>query len=177
MLIIPRLCYNKVMTYDINPLDTNFVFQIGEPIMLILIIFTLVAGGLGFIGRVAHLTNLDIQAGKWLSRFAAITLYVGLFWIGLSMIISYFGTSVLDVINGAILITAAIVSLVKRAYSDQRSANHSLVLAYGFLGFIIIWGLIYGSVMHSLPKQFLDAIGNAINPEFFPALLRVWGWG
>ena len=164
------------MTYDINPLDTNIIFQIGEPIMLILISFTLVAGILGLIGRTIHSNSLDIQASKWLSRFAATTLYVGLVWVGLSMIISYFGTSVLDMINGAILITAVIVSLVKRAYSEQREANHILAIAYGFLGFIIMWTLIYGSVMDSLPKPFLDAIGNSIKPEFFTDLIRAWGW-
>lgn len=163
------------MNYDINPLDANVVFQIGEPIMLILIVFVLISGLLGFIGRVARITSLDIQAGKWLSRFVATLLYVGLFWLGLSMLISYFSVSVLDVINGAILITGAVVSLVQRAYSNQQAANRSLAFTYAFLGFILIWYFVYGSVMGSLPPKFLSAIGNALQPEFFGHLMKAWG--
>lgn len=172
------MCYNKLMdrAYDINPLDANFIFQVGQPIIIVLFAFVLITGVLGFVGRVMSITTLDVQAGKWLSRFTAILLYVVLFWLGLTMLISYFGRSVLDVINGAILLTGAVVSLVQRAYSDQRAANRTLAFAFGFLGFVFLWHFIYGSVMYNLPAQFLSAIGNALQPEFFTHLFKAWGW-
>lgn len=161
---------------DINPLDPNIIFQFGAPVVIILIVFVLVTGLIGFAGRVAGVTVLDVQGGKWMSRFLAVLLYVVLFWLGLSMLISYFGRSVLDVINGAILLTGAVVSIVQRAYSDQHAANRTLAFTFGFLGVIFLWYFIYGSVMHNLPAQFLSAIGNAIQPEFFLHMFKAWGW-
>lgn len=173
------MCYNVSMdtAYDINPLDANVVFQIGQPIVAILIGFTLIAGLLGFIGRLASLMTLDVQGEKWMSRFLVALLYTTLFWLGLSMMISYFGVSVLDVINGAILLVGAATSLIQRATSNQQGANRTLAFTYGFLAFVFLWYFIYGSIMHDLPGQFLTAIGNNIHPKFFTSLFKVWGWG
>lgn len=162
--------------YVINPLDANLVFQIGEPIMVILIILVAIAGLLGFIGRVGGIMVLDVQGGKWLSRLATILFYTTLFWLGLSMLISYFGASVIDVINGAILLTGAVTSLIQRAYSNQRGANRTLAFMFGFLGFIFLWHFIYGSVMSDLPAQFLSTVGNAVMPHFLTDLFKIWGW-
>lgn len=172
------MCYNGTMqtAYDINPLDANVVFQIGQPIVAILLGLTLVAGLLSFIGRTMSLNALDVQAGKWLSRFLVIFLYTVLIWLGLSMMISYFGNSVVDVVNGAILLVGAGTSIVQRVTSDQQGANRTLGFIYGFLVFIFLWYFIYGSIMKDLPGQFLSAIGNNIQPKFFGSLFKVWGW-
>lgn len=163
--------------YEINPLDANVIFQIGQPIVVILLALVLITGAVGFAGRLTGQMTLDVQGSKWLSRFAAVLLYVILFWLSLSMLFSYFGTSVVDVVNGAVMLVCAITSLVQRATSDQRTSNRSLAFGFAFLLFIFLWHFIYGSVMSNLPAQFLSAIGYQLQPDFFTHLFKAWGWG
>ena len=142
--------------------------------MLILIVFTAIAGLLTFIGHAANLINLDAIASKWLSRFAVITLYAGLIWLGLSMIISYLGESPIDAVNGFFLLLFTVISIVKRITSDQPGANHFLFFAYGFLIVIIAWTFIYNAI--NIPKEVTEAVGNTFKPTFFTDLLRFWHW-
>ena len=165
------------MNYETNPLNSDVIFSIGQPILLILIVFTAVSGLLAFIGRTGNLTSLDITANRWFGRFAAATLYTALGWLGLTMIISYVGNSVLDIINGAILLLGLVVSLVKRATSDQMGANRILAATYGFLAFILVWHFIFGAINGAIPAEAQDAANSFFKPHFFTDLFHYWHWG
>lgn len=162
------------MDYDINPLHSNILFNIGQPLLIILAVFTAVAGLLTLIGHLAHLTTLDAIASKWLSRFTATTLYTFLIWLALSMIISYVGNSVLDLVNGIIILTGVVVSLAKRASSDQIGANRALVFTFAFLAVILIWHFIYGAI--NVPKDVTESVGDIFRPQFWNDLFRLWHW-
>ena len=162
--------------YEINPLNSNVFFSIGQPIMVILISFTAVAGLLLLISRVAQLGALEITASRWAERFLLITLHTGLIWLGLSMIISYISISIMDTINGAILISGAIASIVRRATSDQYKANHSLVFTFSFLAAVILWTFVFDSVLNALPITFRESIADTWRPTFFKDLFSLWHW-
>lgn len=164
------------MNYDTNPLSANVVFNIGQPIVLILICFTAVAGLLLLAGKLTKVYNLESIASRWTERFLLATLHVGLIWIGLSMVVSYISTGVMDTVNGVVLISGAIISLVRRATSDQRKANKTLVITYIFLAAVLLWTFIFANVLNALPSQVRDAVADTFRPTFFKDLFTYWHW-
>ena len=162
--------------YTTNPLNSNVFFSIGQPILLILIVFTGVAGLLLLISRIAKLTGLEIFASRWFERFLLITLHTGLIWLGLTMVISYISTNAIDTINGAILISGAIISIVRRATSDQRRANHTLFVTFIFLAAAILWTFIFTSILNGMPATFRDSVADTFRPTFFKDLFAFWHW-
>lgn len=163
-------------SYETNPLSSNIFFSIGQPIIIILIVFTGLAGLLLLISRVAKLGGLELFSERWFERFLLITLHTVLIWLGLSMVISYISTSIMDVINGVILISGAITSIVCRATSDQQKGNRSLVITFGFLIAVIIWTFIFQNVLNALPATFRDSVADTWRPTFFQDLFRYWHW-
>lgn len=164
------------LSYETNPLNTNVFFNIGQPLMVILIIFTIVAGILTLVARASNLPKLDLIASHWFSYLSVSTLYMGIFWIGLSMFISYVGKSVLDTINSVILLIILAASLIKRASSDQPGANRALLTAYIFLGVFIIWSFVSGPLINALPEEARAASSTVFQPTFFTDLFRLWRW-
>ena len=165
------------MLMDINPLEANVVFNVGQVLILILGAFTIVAAIFKGIFKLTDQAGPEGLAEKWLERFFIGLLYTGLVWLGLSMIISYFGVSVIDVVNGVLLIGMMITSVVKRVSSDQEGANKTLAFSYVALAVMLIWHFIYGSVMHNFPVAFLSSVGDHIMPSFFTDVFKLWGWG
>lgn len=164
------------MDYSTNPLNSNVFFSVGQPIMLILISFTAIAGLLTLISRLVRVTGLEIVAERWFERFIIITLHAGLIWLGLTMVISYISTNVIDTINGVVLLSGAIISIVRRASSDQRKANKSLAITYIFLAAVLLWTFIFANVLDALPITFRDAIADTFRPGFFKNLFTYWHW-
>ena len=162
--------------YISNPLDSNVFFSIGQPIMIILICFTAIAGLILLISHLAKLGGLELVAERWAERFLLITLHAGLIWLGLTMVISYISTHIIDTIAGLVLIFGAITSIVRRATSDQQKANHSLIATYIFLVAIILWTFIFASILDSLPFQVRDSIADTWRPAFFKDLFTFWHW-
>lgn len=162
---------------EINPLDANFIFQIGQPILAILIGLTLIIGGIGFFARTFQHTRLDIEMSRWLSRLMATLLYTILIWLGLSMMISYFSTSIIDVINGSLILAAVVISLVKRAYQEQDSANRYIAIGFALIGVFLLWHFIYNSVIAARVANIDSALGDMFRPVFFTDLFRAWRLG
>lgn len=168
--------FAATLSYEINPLNSNVWFNIGQPLMVILLIFTAVAGILTFVARASNLTKLDLVASRWLSYLATATFYFGLIWLGLSMLISFAGKSLLDTINGALVLILTFISLVKRFGSDQTGANRFLIGAYVFLGLVLIWTFASGAVLGALPEEVRAASGDIFQPNFFSDLFHLWRW-
>lgn len=162
--------------YIANPLNSNVFFSIGQPIMCILLVFTGIAGLLLLISRLAKLGGLELVAERWAERFLLITLHTGLIWLGLSMVISFVSLSIMDTINGLLLISGAITSIVRRATSDQQKANRTLVITFAFLALAILWTFIFSSVLDALPFQIRDSISDTWRPQFFKDLFSFWHW-
>jgi len=162
--------------YIANPLNSNVFFSIGQPVMLVLISFTAIAGLLLLISKLAHLGGFELVAEKWAERLLLITLHTGLIWVGLTMVISYISTSIIDTISGVILIIGAITSIVRRVSSDQPKANRSLIITYIFLAAVILWTFIFANVLSALPVTFRDSIADTWRPTFFKDLLSFWHW-
>ena len=164
------------LSYETNPLNGNFFFNICQFLMIVLIVFTIVAGILTIVARASNLPKLDITASRWFTYLSVSTLYLGVLWIGLSMFISYVGKSVLDTINSIILLIILASSLIKRASSDQQSANRILLIAYIFIAVFIVWSLISGPIISALPEEFRAATGTVFQPKFFTDLFHLWHW-
>lgn len=162
--------------YIANPLNANVLFSIGQPVMIILIVFTAIAGLLLLIGRLAKLGGLELVAERWAERLLLITLHTGLIWLGLTMVISYISLSVMDTINGLVLISGAVTSIIRRATSDQQKANRTLIITFAFLAVAIVWTFIFSSVLDALPFQMRDAISDTWRPTFFKDLFSFWHW-
>lgn len=162
--------------YVSNPLNSNVFFSIGQPIILVLISFTALAGLLFLISKLAKLGGFELVATKWAERILLITLHTGLIWIGLTMVISYISTNIIDTINGVILIIGATTSIVHRATSEQQKANRSLIFTYVFLAAIILWTFIFANVLSALPATFRDSIADTFRPQFFKDLFTFWHW-
>ena len=164
------------MNYDINPLNSNLVFSVGQPIIIILFVFTAIAALLTFIGKSANLVGLEVFASKWLSRFAATFLYFILIWASLTMIISYAGSYAFDVVVGVILLAGVIFSLVKRATSDQVGANRALFFMYGLLIAALVWHFIFLAINTGAPSEGTEIITDNFVPHFYSDLFRYFGW-
>lgn len=159
---------------DVNPLDTNLVFSYGQLALIVVVALLALSAVTGFVARIAGLTRLDIETEKATSRLLAIFLYAVLIWLGLSMLIGYLGNSILDVINGIILLVGVVTSLIQRGTSDQASANRTLAFLFGFVAVMILWSFIYGAVMDALPKTFVDSVGREFHTSFFSDALKYW---
>lgn len=162
--------------YDSNPLNSNVFFNIGQPVMLVLISFTAIAGLLLLISRVAKLGGFELVVNKWAERLFIITLHAGLFWLGFTMVISYISTNAINTINGVILISGAVTSIVRRATSDQGRANRTLVITYIFLAAALLWNFIFTSVLDGLPATVRDSVADTFRPTFFKDLFSFWHW-
>lgn len=162
--------------YTSNPLDSNIFFGIGQPIMLILLSFTAIAGLIFLISKIGKLSGLEIAVEPWLKRFLLITLHVGLIWLGSSMLISYLSLSAIDAIAGAALLLGAVTSTVYHITSDNRKARHTLVISYAFLAAIMLWAFIFSGVLDALPFQIRDVISDTWRPAFFKDLFSYWRW-
>lgn len=162
--------------YIANPLNSNVFFSIGQPIMCILLVFTGIAGLLLLISRLAKLGGLELVAERWAERFLLITLHTGLIWLGLSMIVSYISTNVMDTIIGAVLLSGAITSIVRRTTSDQQKGNRTLVITFIFLAAAILWTFIFSNILDALPFQIRDSISDTWRPQFFKDLFSFWHW-
>ena len=162
--------------YTINPLNSNIFFSIGQPIMLILIVVTALAGLFLLISHLAKLGGLELVAIKWSERIFLTTLHAGLIWLGFTMVVSYISINAIDTINGVILISGAVTSFVRRITSDQRRANRTLFITYVFLAVALLWTFIFASVMNGLPATFRDSFANTFRPEFFKDLFTYWHW-
>lgn len=162
--------------YTINPLNSNIFFGIGQPVMLILIIFTAIAGLFLLISRIAKLGGLELVATKWAERFLLITLHAGLFWLGFSMVISYISTNAIDAVVGIVLVSGAVTSIVRRATSDQRRANRTLFVTFIFLAAAILWTFIFTSILNGMPATFRDSVADTFRPVFFKDLFAFWHW-
>ncbi|MBQ3325967.1 hypothetical protein IJG79_02370 [Candidatus Saccharibacteria bacterium] len=161
---------------EVNPLDANVIFKIGFPILIIILVFLVLCALIGFFARVGGMTRLDIETGKWTSRFVLIFIYSVLTWLSLSMLIGYLGNGILDVVNGALLFVGMTTSIIQRATGNQPGANRSLAFTFGFLAVMIVWNFIYGAVMDALPAEFMDTIGSEFHADFFNDLLKYIGW-
>ena len=164
------------LSYETNPLNSNVFFSICQFLMILLIVFTIVAGIITLVARASNLPKLDITASRWLTYLSVSTLYLGVLWIGLSMFISYVGNSVLDTINSIIILIIFASSLIKRASSDQQSANRTLLIAYIFIAVFIVWSLVSGSLISALPEEFRTVSGTVFQPKFFTDLFHLWHW-
>lgn len=166
--------YNMVM--DINPLETNVIFNVGQVLMLILSAFTIVSAIFKGIFKLTDQVKPETLAEKWLERFLLALLYTGLLWLGLSALTSYFGESLIDIINGAVILIMMAVSIVQRATSEQRNANRTLVFAYAWIAVVILWHFIFGSVVHNFSPEFVRSVGEHVMPNFPTDVLKLWGW-
>ncbi len=161
---------------DINPLETNAIFNIGQVLMLILGAFTIVSAVFKGIFKLTDQVGPETLAEKWFERFLLALLYTGLLWLGLSTLTAYFGESLIDVINGAVMLIMMVVSIVQRATSEQRNANRTLAFAYAWIVAIILWHFIFGSVMHNFSPEFVRSVGEHVMPNFPTDVFKLWGW-
>lgn len=162
--------------YETNPLNSNVFFSIGQPILIVLIVFTAIFGILLFIGRVAKLSNLELAVNRWFERLFLITLYTGLIWLGLSMLITYISYNAMDAINGAVLVLGSITSIIYRATGTKGKSNHTLMAMLIFLGVVLLWTFIVTSVLNGLPSTIRDSVAENIRPTFFQDLFKYWHW-
>ncbi len=162
--------------YETNPLNSNVFFSVGQPVMIILLVFTGIAWLFLLIARLTKLGGLELVAGRWAERLLLITLHAGLFWVGLTMLISYISISAIDALAGVVLILGALTSIIRRVTSDQGRANHTLFATYVFLVVIILWTFIFSSVLSALPATFRDSIADTWRPTFFKDLFSFWHW-
>lgn len=162
--------------YTSNPLNSNIFFSVGQPIMIILIVFTAIFGLLLFISRVAKLGSLEFAVNRWFERFLLITFYAGLIWLGLSMLITYISFSPMDAINGAVLLLGSITSIVYRTTGTQDKANHTLTAMFIFIGVVLLWTFIATSVLNGLPSTVRDSVADNVRPTFFRDLFQYWHW-
>lgn len=166
----------NTLVKEVNPLDSNMVFRIGIPFLFIILAFLAISGLLGFFARIGGFTRLDIETGKWTSRFAIIFIYTLLAWLGLTMLIGYMGDGMLDVINGGLLFVLVVTSIIQRATSNQAGANRTLIFAFGFLAAMVLWNFIYYAIIGAMPKEVMDTIGGEFHANFFNDLLKYIGW-
>ena len=162
--------------YQANPLNANPFFGVGQVFMVILIVFTAILGLILLISRVAKLGSLEIIINRWFERFVLITLHTGLIWLGLSIVISYISTNVIDTIIGAVIISGTVVSIVRHATSDHYRANRALRFTIIFLFAMILLTFIFQNVLNALPATFRDSIADTFRPRFFKDLFSYWRW-
>ena len=162
--------------YETNPLNSNVFFSLGQPIMVILLVFTGIFGLLLLISRIAKLGNLEFAINHWVERFLLITFYTGLIWLGLSMLITYISYNAMDAINGAVLVLGSITSIVYRATGNKDKSAYTLTAMFIFLGVVLLWTFIATSVLNGLPSTVRDSVANNIRPTFFQDLFKYWHW-
>ena len=146
-------------------------WTLGRVGLLILAIVLVVALLCMAIGKITGIFEL----AYWGERIAKITVVAGLYeilcWQGITMMAVYWGRSLIDTVNGALIMACVLVSLWKRfGRGDNDAATTAMKVGYGMLiamaAWFVIWSLLRGGVIQGdvatgidermWPQVFLD---------------------
>lgn len=145
--------------------------KVGLIVLAVVIVVALICMG---IGRLTGIFELSYWGEKIAKICAVSALYTVLVWQGMTMLAAYWGNSLIDTVNGGIILAVVGFSLWKRfGRRDNDAATNVLKVGYGLLvamlAWFIVWSLLKGGAIQG-------DLANAISERMWPKVfLEFWG--
>ena len=141
----------------------TFVFSLGKILFRIVIVVLLLCAVGYLIGRFANRNAIAEDFKLWARKIIIVTLHAILLWIGLSMLMGYLDSSVIDTVFGGIILAGFLITSWSRVSEGPSSSSSLLMAVYLLVLIMAVWGFVAPRVAPDLstdfiPKFFFDAL-------------------
>lgn len=152
----------------------NTWWTLGKVGLIILAIVAVVALICMGIGRITGIFELSYWGEKIAKICFVSALYEVLIWQGVTMLSAYWGDSLVDTVNGALIMVCIVVSLWKRfGARDNDAATNALKVGYGLLVAMLAWFIVWSLLRNGVIQ---GDVANAISDRMWPKMfLDFWG--
>lgn len=160
MTVVAEICTpgsGAAAAYTYHNVPT-FAFTLGK-ILLRIVLIGLIVCGIGYlVGRFSNRNGLAEDFKLWGRNIILAMLHLVLLWIGLSMVLGYVDSSVIDVVFGGIVLAGFLIAVWSR-FSEGVGASSLLMAVYIMILIMGIWAFIAPKIAPNLPSDFI--------PKFF----------
>ena len=141
----------------------TFVYTLGV-ILSRIVIVVLILCFIGYlVGRFTNRNALAEDFKLWARKILVVTLHAVILWVGLSMLLGYTDSSVIDMIFGGILLAGFLITAWSHVTEGSSSSSSLLMAVYLMILIMAVWGFVAPKVAPNLstdfiPRFFYDAL-------------------